>query len=440
MNPASTWTSGEQIAGAPPTQLGPDELVDARRAAGEANTQTGFLTTGTEDLADGAEDLRDGMIDLADGAEDARQGASDLAVGMNSLQGGMGELGSGANSVADGVGTAVDTVVGFEAIKGQIIAAIDRTLDGTNGATDQQVIDARDALTGLRGDVEVAQLPEDTVTQLNELKDGSREVANQLTLEGYGFYDGMVAATGGANTLSTGMVELRDGANTARDGAQELYDGAEKVDTIAGNTKDKVDAVQRAIPAASPMTVAEGAEEVPDSALSHGSDADRSPDGARWSCACSGWLCRARFSLDDHRCRLSIPDHHRIDLGHGAWGWPLTCCNGVDYGDSGTGGLGFRRPDVDLPRGVRPSHRCGRCSAALCAPGRCRRVGLESCLVRRDLHRVANGRGFHAAELGDHFVVSRGQRWLRAVIVDRPLALGCPGGGRHGRGVARCSR
>lgn len=253
MNPADTWTASEEVLGAPATAASPDNLVDARRAAGEAKSQAGFLTNGTSQLKDGSEDLKDGMGDLADGAETARSGAESLAGGMNELNNGMGELGNGAGQVADGVGTAVDTVVGFEAIKGQVLGAIDRTLEQTESSDDPDIEEARNALNELRGQVETAQLPEDIVEQLNQLRDGSREISNQLTTEGYAFYDGMNSATNGANDLSGGMTELRDGANTARDGAQELYDGASQIDTMAGNTEGKIEDIQSAIPGPTPQ-------------------------------------------------------------------------------------------------------------------------------------------------------------------------------------------
>ncbi|SES06127.1 hypothetical protein [Corynebacterium cystitidis] len=270
MSPAETWTTGDEPMGAPATYAGPDNLVDARRAAGEAHSQAGFLTNGTTQLKEGSEDLKDGMQELADGAETARSGAESLAGGMNELNAGMGQLGGGANQVADGVSTAVDTVVGFEAVKGQILGTIDRTLEETEGATDPDIVDARNALSDLRGQVETAQLPEDIVDQLNQLRDGSREISNQLTTPGFAFYDGMSSATSGATDLSNGMTELRDGANTARDGSQDLFDGASQVDTMAGNTKTKIEDIQGAIPGPTPQQqqAMAGPDKVTASALS----------------------------------------------------------------------------------------------------------------------------------------------------------------------------
>lgn len=272
LSPATTWNTGEEVQGAPAIAgtASSNALVDARRAAGEAGSQAGFLTNGTGQLKDGAEELKDGMTELADGAETAHSGAESLAGGLSELNAGMGQLGSGATQVADGVGTAVDTVVGFEAVKGQIIATIDRTLEETKDSTDPAIVDTRATLQDLRGQVETAELPADIVSQLNQLRDGSREISNQLTTPGYAFYDGMNTAASGASELSSGMTELRDGTATARDGSQELYDGASQVDTIAGNTKSKIQDVQTAIPGPSPQEQAAAApgEEVAPSALS----------------------------------------------------------------------------------------------------------------------------------------------------------------------------
>lgn len=248
MSSASTWTSGEQIAGAPPAQPRSDELVDARRAAGEAGSQVGFLTQGTTQLKDGTVELQGGLGQLAEDTATAQQGAQELSNGMNALSGGLAEIGSGANQVADGVGAAVDTVVGFEAIKGQIIGSIDRAVREMEGNNDPEIADTREALLNLRGQVEVAQLPEDIVTQLNQLRDGSRDIANQLATPGYDFYDGMYLATRGSMDLSAGLTQLRDGTVAARDGSQELADGAEQVNTMATNTDTKIEQVSRAIP------------------------------------------------------------------------------------------------------------------------------------------------------------------------------------------------
>ena len=49
LDPARTWSAGTVATGAPAAEgILPTELVDARRAAGEAGAQASLLTTGTE--------------------------------------------------------------------------------------------------------------------------------------------------------------------------------------------------------------------------------------------------------------------------------------------------------------------------------------------------------------------------------------------------------
>ncbi|MCT1684502.1 hypothetical protein M3A74_06720 [Corynebacterium appendicis] len=255
MNPASTWVprGAENTSGAPAAYSGADNLGNARRAAGDASAQAGFLTQGTSKLKDGTEELRDGSTELADGVSAAKDGADELSQGMVEIQAGTGQLADGATRLADNVGGAVDQVVGFDAIRGQVLAAIDDTLEGTRGSNDPDVKDLRSQLEDLRTQVDTAELPEDWTNQLTELKDGSRELANQLSTPGYAYHDGIYSATNGAADLAEGLGDMNDRIGEAKDGVNELADGAAKVDDMATNTKDRIGDVQRALPAAAPV-------------------------------------------------------------------------------------------------------------------------------------------------------------------------------------------
>lgn len=274
MSPASTWSSGaadDGPTGAPSAAPGPDNLVDARRAAGEAATQAGFLTKGTAQFKDGVAQLDGGSKELIDGIAAANSGAQELSQGMVQLQAATGQLATGATQVADAVGGVVDQVVGFQAVRGQVVSGIDRALADMNGSKDPDVVKARDALQGLRQQAETAELPPDVVAQMNELKSGSREVANQLSVPGYAYHDGVYSATKGAAQLANGLGELNNGAGAAGEGIGQLHEGSDKLDQVAGLTSDKIDAVRRALPAAAPAAAgaasAQGEENAPASAL-----------------------------------------------------------------------------------------------------------------------------------------------------------------------------
>ncbi|QPK83387.1 hypothetical protein G7Y29_00725 [Corynebacterium qintianiae] len=269
MAPASTWSSGESATGAPTVTPGPDGLVDARRAAGEAAAQASLLTTGTGQLKDGVVQLDEGSAQLIDGISAANSGAQELSTGMVQLQAGTGQLASGATQVADAVGGVVDQVVGFEVVRGQVISTIDSTLEKLKDSREPDVVAAREALQGLREQARTAELPADVVSQLNELKNGSREVANQLSVPGFAYHDGVYSATNGAAELASGLGELDGGAGQAKDGIAQLREGSEKLDGMATQTSDTIDTVRRAIPAPAPVAAASGTadEDAPASAL-----------------------------------------------------------------------------------------------------------------------------------------------------------------------------
>lgn len=261
MNPAATWAprNAESTSGAPAVYPGADNLGDARRAAADASAQAGFLTQGTAKLKEGTEQLRDGSGELIDGIASAKAGADQLSQGMIELQAGTGQLADGATRLADNVGGAVDQVIGFDVVRGQVLAAIDDTLDSTRGSNDPQVKDLRVQLEGLRQQVDTAELPADWTAQLIELKDGSRELANQLATPGYAYHDGIYTATNGAAELAGGLGEMNNRVGEAQDGINQLVDGAAKIDEMSTTTKDRINGIQRALPAAAPVAGTAGA-------------------------------------------------------------------------------------------------------------------------------------------------------------------------------------
>lgn len=266
LDPASAWSSAEEPAAAPaaaPSQ----ELIDARRAAGEAGAQAGFLAAGTGELAEGVAEMQTGAEALPGQFNEAVTGAQALHQGLVELQAGVGQLGTGAGEVADGVGGAVDQVIGLGALQGQLLEAIDRTVGELDGNGDPDAVEAREQLLGLRGQVEMIQLDGPVAEQLRALKDGSREIANQLGVPGYAFHDGVYSATRGAQDLSYGLTQAQGGVGEAVSGVEALGEGAQRIDDMATRTQDRITAVQRALPATAP-TLAADSTEVADMSLS----------------------------------------------------------------------------------------------------------------------------------------------------------------------------
>lgn len=253
MDPATAWSAPDTPSAAP----GAADLVPARRAAMEAGQQAGFLAGGTSELAKGAKELDDGTGKLATGAHDASTGAGQLAQGMVELQAGTGQLGSGAVQVADGVQKAVDQVQGLGLIQAQIITEIDRISADLEKNPSPDAVQFRKQLADFRVQVQNFKLDAAMVDQLAQLRSGSREIANQLNTPGYGYHDGIYSATKGSKELAAGLQQLDAGLAEAQKGSTKLSEGATKVDGMATRNKEKVGAVQRALPA-DPAPVAAG--------------------------------------------------------------------------------------------------------------------------------------------------------------------------------------
>ena len=249
MNPADTWANvaGEsEVSGAP--QVGPDNLGDARRAAGEAGQQAKVLKEGAGQLAAGIGEAQGQTQQLIDALTAAQTGSQQLSDGMVQLQAGTGQLGAGATQLADSIGEVVGQVLGFEAVRGQVVGAIDRAMEELKDAKDPEAVKARESLKGLREQAETAQLPPDVVANMNQLRDGSRDLANQLAVPGYGFHDGIYTATNGSAELAAGLRELQAQTGQATGGIDELVAGVEKINQMAGMNADKVGAVRAALP------------------------------------------------------------------------------------------------------------------------------------------------------------------------------------------------
>lgn len=263
MSPADTWANAardSEVSGAP--QVGPDNLGDARRAAGEAGQQAKVLKEGAGQLAAGIGEAQGETQQLIDALTAAQSGSQELADGMVQLQAGTGQLGAGATQLADSIGEVVGQVVGFEAVRGQVVGAIDRALDELKDAKDPEAVQARESLKGLREQAQTAQLPPDAVAKMNQLRDGSRDLANQLAVPGYGFHDGIYTATNGSAELAAGLRELQAQTGQATGGIDELVAGVEKINQMAGLNADKVAAVRAALPVPAVAPGADGAEPV----------------------------------------------------------------------------------------------------------------------------------------------------------------------------------
>ncbi|HCG46780.1 hypothetical protein [Corynebacterium flavescens] len=248
--PAQAWSSaGDEASGAPTDgTVDSSQLVEPLRALSEAQAQAGFLESGAKQLADGSGQLDSGAQELGGGIDKLSGGSQQLVDGLTELQAGTARLGGGATELANGVGGAVDQIVGLGVAQGQIITAIDGTMHDLEGNNSPEARNIKSQLGDLRNQVNNFKLDQSVTDQLNRLKDGSRELSNQLSVSGYAYHDGVYSAVEGAKQLNSGIGELNGKADEAIAGVGKLDEGAGKVNSMAEHNKTKVSDAARAMP------------------------------------------------------------------------------------------------------------------------------------------------------------------------------------------------
>ena len=131
-----------------------------------------MLTGGTKQLVDGVGKITGGTDDISTALTNGKEGTQKLSDGMTQLQAATGQMGQGATKVADGVETAVNQVTGFEAVRGQIVVAIDGYLERIKDAQDPDTVKLREDLGTLRQQATTFTLDDTTKSQLEEMKTG----------------------------------------------------------------------------------------------------------------------------------------------------------------------------------------------------------------------------------------------------------------------------
>ncbi|MEJ4099049.1 YhgE/Pip domain-containing protein [Corynebacterium mastitidis] len=253
--PEESWSAGEEPQAAPVAATA--QLNDARRATIDAGANASFLANGTAQLLAGVEKF-EGQ-DVTGGVAQLREGAAQLREGMIQLQAATGQLGQGATELADGVGGAIDRVLALGAIQGQLGEAATTLDKELEKSTDPRAQDLRGQLADFKAQLANGGLGEEMTAQLTRLRDGSRDLSNQLAVPGYGFHDGIYSATDGAKRLSAGMDEMSGRVDGALEGAGSLSEGARKLNDMAQENRTRLQSIQRALPAPSAAGTA-GAE------------------------------------------------------------------------------------------------------------------------------------------------------------------------------------
>lgn len=246
--PAHAWSSAAQPVGAPRENSASPEVKEAAEAASRAQAQASMLKSGATQLDDGTGELNKGADELGGGVDKLATGSQELVAGLNQLQSGTNTLGGGATELANGVGGAVDQVVGLGAVQGQILQAIDGTMRDLEGNKSKEAKEIRSQLGDLRAQVNNFRLDNSVTDQLKKLKDGSRDLSNQLAVNGYAYHDGVNQAVSGAQELNEGIAELNKRVGEAQEGVDKLDEGAGRLSTMAAQNQTNVGEIQRALP------------------------------------------------------------------------------------------------------------------------------------------------------------------------------------------------
>ena len=235
----------------------PEHDEAATRSGGPVQSALSEASANSSFTVAGADQLRDGSAELADGADQLRDGSAELASGMEQLQNGMGQAGTGADELAGGVDQLVGAVRGVAVIQGQVLTAIDDAVGRLRGDS-PETVRAREALLGLKQQLETQGMNQDMLADLDRLSGGANELARQLSAPGAPLRDGIYEATRGSRELATGADTLADATGTLRDGAGSVADSA-------GRTQDAIGKTGRALAAEQGDAGIEAAEAAQDS-------------------------------------------------------------------------------------------------------------------------------------------------------------------------------
>lgn len=180
------------------------------------------LNTGANTLHNGAQRLSDGVNELAGGTGQLVNGTSQLSAGAATLVNGTQRLGAGAGQIDAGVGRLTGTAL--PALQqAQNLAAQVRPLIPTLRTFGLNEQAAR--LEGILGQLD-ANNPENLVSQLQQLKEGTATLHYMLSNPQSEYYGGVLRLQDGINQAHAGATRLNSGAGQLQSGATQLRDGS----------------------------------------------------------------------------------------------------------------------------------------------------------------------------------------------------------------------
>ncbi|WP_315772335.1 phage infection protein [Rhodococcoides kroppenstedtii] len=229
---AAGGESGDDAAAQP----GADPLAKTRSALTQTQLPLSLLSGGLTQLTDGAPLLSGGVNQLSDGLGQARDGAQQLADGNGQLAGGLGQLqggvvqlGDGATQISGGVNQLTTPLLALGEKQASATAAIADVANRIETLNNPITTDAARQLRELIDTLNAQGLGPDTVSQINQLRDGAELLAYQLSDPSSEFVTGVSTAVDGSNQLATGSAQLRDGLVQLDDGGRQLRAGTDQL-------------------------------------------------------------------------------------------------------------------------------------------------------------------------------------------------------------------
>ncbi|GAB2660334.1 YhgE/Pip domain-containing protein [Gordonia jinhuaensis] len=203
-------------------------LKDAAKGSGQLKDGTGQLRSGAGELGDGIGQVSDGVNQLKDGSGQLATGTSQLSTGADQLVDGTKQLGAGAVQIRDGVGSIIDPLLTELAPVSASAATLKPALAALAASPDPTVASAAKSLADLVDQID-AKDPNGVVGQLGQLRDGTAELARQLTDPKADYLSGVLQLADGAHQVNDGARQLDDGVGQLQQGMPQLADGSRQL-------------------------------------------------------------------------------------------------------------------------------------------------------------------------------------------------------------------
>ncbi|MGW0035952.1 YhgE/Pip family protein [Gordonia sp. NPDC003376] len=208
-------------------------LREAADGGGQLKDGTAQLKDGTSQLTAGVGQAADGVTQLKSGTAQLSTGAGQLSDGADELVTGTHRLGDGAVQIRDGLGGVLTPLIDAIGPAGHSAQALAPALITLEHNPDSGVREAARQLATVLAELDAAD-ENGTLGQIVALRDGTAELARQLSDPQADYLGGVLQLADGAHQLDSGAEELDAGMGELNDGMPELLDGARQLDNGTG--------------------------------------------------------------------------------------------------------------------------------------------------------------------------------------------------------------